>query len=97
MHGVADLCHHLQPFTRIQMMLFGISSASSTDELHGEVGLRPETRIGRAGFVDLRDAGMLQPAQRLRLLFETAQQLRGRDAGLDDLEGDDPGWSCSAS
>jgi hypothetical protein len=56
-------------------------------KLHGEVGLWSEASIHRAGFIDLSDAGMLQPTKRLRFHFEASHQLRVRHAGLDDLEG----------
>src|SRR5262245_45523915 len=72
------------PFPRI------VLHVRAMNEFHREVRLRPKTSIGRAGVIDARDAGMLQTTQRLRLLFETAQQLRTCEAGLDDLEGDGP-------
>ena len=51
-------------------------------------GCGPDAGVGGAGLVDLRDAGVLQPAERLRFLFEAAQQLTADKAGLDDLQGD---------
>ena len=58
------------------------------DQFHGEKRLNAETRVGAASLVDLRDAGMLQPAQRLRLLLEAAQHLGAGPGGLDHFERD---------
>ena len=72
-----------------QLPLVGVfQKGLAADELHGEVRLRAEAGVGRAGFVDLRDARVLQPAERLRFLFEAAQQLRAGKSGLDDLQRD---------
>jgi hypothetical protein len=47
-------------------------------------------RIRRTRLVDLRDAGMLEPSQNLRLLLETPKERSGREAGFDHLERDNP-------
>ena len=60
----------------------------AADKLHGEVGLRAEAGIGSAGFIDLRNAHVLQPAKRLGLLFEPTEQLGAGESRLDDFQGD---------
>src|SRR4029077_7282482 len=47
---------------------------------------RSKTGIHSSCLVDLSDAGMLQPAERLGLLFEPPQQLWTRHARPDDLQ-----------
>ena len=77
MHGIADLHHHLQPIANVQMSRLRIVPGRlATDQFHREIGLRSEARIHRTGFIDLSDARMLQSAERLRFLFEPAQQFR---------------------
>ena len=51
--------------------------AAAADELHREVRLRADAGVRDAGLVDLRDAGVLQAAEDLRLVLE-APQHRGR-------------------
>ena len=57
----------------------------AADELHGEERLAV---VGQPGLVDLGDAGVVQPAQDLRLLGEALQQGGRDEAGADHLQGD---------
>jgi eukaryotic-like serine/threonine-protein kinase len=71
----ADLRHELQPLARVQLMRFGIfQQRLAADELHGEMGLRAESAIGRVCLMDLRNAGVLQTAERFRFPLEAPQQ-----------------------
>jgi hypothetical protein len=45
--------------------------------------------VGEARLVILRDAGVVQPAQDLRLVGDALHQSGGNEAGADDLEGDE--------
>ena len=77
-HGFADLDHQLQPLPRAQVVRLGIpQQRRALNELHGEIRLRAESAIGGAGFIDLRDAGMVQAAERLGFVLEAPQQLAG--------------------
>jgi hypothetical protein len=74
-YSVADLHHDFQPLPRVQTVCFGIiQQRPATDKLHGKVGLRPGPRIRGTGFINLRNPGVLQPAQRLRLLIKSPHQ-----------------------
>ena len=87
LHGFADLNHQLQSLPGVQAMCFGVlPERVAANELHREIGLRPETRIRRAGFIDLSYTGVLQPAERLRLMFKPSQQFWSGAAGLDYLK-----------
>jgi hypothetical protein len=87
--GFADLNHQGQPLPGVEVVRIGIfDQRLALDELHGEEGLDAEAGVGTAGLVNLRNAGMVQPAQRLRLLFEAAQQFRAGPGCPNDLEGD---------
>ena len=87
MHRVADLDHHLEPIAEAEMTAVGVFAQRRTaDELHREVRLRLEASVGRAGVVDLGNARMLQPAERLRFLSEAAQQLGTDQSRFDDFE-----------
>ena len=89
MHRVADLDHQLQPLPRVQLVLIGIlDQRLAVDQFHCEERLHAEAGIRAARLVDLRDAGMLQPAKRLRLLLEPAQHLGAGPGGLNHLERD---------
>ena len=91
LHGVADPRDQFEPLARVERVRCGIVPERFTqDELHREMRLRTEAGIGGAGLVDLRDARMLQPAERLRLALEAAQELRVGQAWLDDFQRDDP-------
>jgi hypothetical protein len=86
-YGLADLSHQLQPLARVQLMRFRIlQQRFSLNELHREIGLRPASGIGSAGFMDLGNARVLQPAKRLRFLLEPPQHLGAGSAGFDDLK-----------
>src|SRR5271169_6748279 len=56
------------------------------DELHGEIRLRPEAGIVRAGFVDLSDARVLQAAQGLGFVLKPPQSFGRAESWLDDFE-----------
>ena len=62
----------------------------SVDELHREEWLAV---VGEAGLVDLRDAGVMQPAQNLGLVGEPLDDGGGGEAEADDLEGHDAAWA----
>ena len=87
MNGFAHLRHEFELLAHAQAVLLGIAAQRhALDKLHREVRLRPEAGIGGARFVDLRDAGMMQAAQRLGLVLEAPQQLRAGQPGLDRLD-----------
>jgi len=50
----------------------------AVDDFHREEGLRAEPGLGGAGFVDLRDAGMVETTEGLEFLFEPAENTRQR-------------------
>ena len=56
------------------------------NKLHGEIRLRPESGIGGAGFIDLRDAGMVEAAERLGFVLEAPEQLAAGEAGPDHFK-----------
>src|SRR5580704_6410381 len=89
LHGFADLNHQGQPLARVEFVRVSIfDQRLALDELHGEEGLYAEAGVGAAGFVNLRNARMVEATQRLRLLFKAAQQFRAGPRGPNDLEGD---------
>ena len=58
--GVADLGDQLEPLTKSQALVHGVTSdGASVNELHSEKRLDAASAVGRSGFEDLRDAGML--------------------------------------
>jgi hypothetical protein len=64
-NGVADFGNEVQPLPGVQLMRTGVlEQGLTTDELHGEIRLRTESIFSNASFINLRDAGMLQPSQR---------------------------------
>ena len=71
------------------MCLDVVAQWRAVDEFHREVRQRPGVSVRRTDFVNLRDAGVLQPGQGIRFALETALQFRRRQAGLDDFQGDD--------
>src|SRR5271168_4396548 len=90
-YRIADLCDELQARLYLETAFLGeLNQRLARNELHCEIRLGAEAAVSGPGFVDLRDAGMLQPAQRVGLLFEAAQQLGVRKPRLDDFEGHDP-------
>ena len=83
-HCFADLRHHRQPLAGVQLMRVGVlPQRLATDELHGKVRLRSEASIRCTGFIDLCDAWVLQPAERLRFLFKAPQKF-----GINTITGD---------
>jgi hypothetical protein len=62
------------------------------DKLHGKIRLRPEAGIRCACFVDLRNAGVLEAAERLRFLFESPEKIDAGKARLDDLQCNGAPW-----
>ncbi len=87
LHGVTDLDHQGETLAGVQCMGFRIGQERlAADELHRKVRLPAEGGIGGARFIDLRDAGVLQAAQRLRFMFEPPQVLGRGVAGLDYFE-----------
>ena len=87
LHGVANPGDHVQPLARVQTMRARVHlQGLAVDELHREVRLDPEPGVSRACLVNLRNPGMLEPSERLRLPLEAAQRLVGGQAGPDDFE-----------
>ena len=77
----------VEPLAKAEATAVGVVAQRRTaDELHREVRLRAVAGVGRSRIVDLSDARMLQPAERLRFLCEAAQQLGAGQSRLDDLQ-----------
>ena len=88
-NGIADLGHQLQPLPDGQRLGRGVGEERlATDKFHGEVRLWAGPTISGGGFVNLRDAGVLESTKRQRFLFEAAKQLTADKAGFDHLQGD---------
>ncbi len=74
--GITNLRHQLQPLPHVEPVgVAVVEQRLPVHEFHGEVRLAPERGLGRARFVDLGDAGVLQPPQRLRLVLEAANHV----------------------
>ena len=74
LHGVAHPRHKLHPRWDGQRPEFYVLvQGQAADELHGEERLAV---LRHAGLVDLGDAGVVQPAQDLRLVGEALEQGR---------------------
>ena len=86
LHRVAHPRHQAHAGAEVEAVAAGVLvQGQAADELHREERLAV---VGEAGLVDLRDAGVVQPAQDLGLVGEALEE-RGRgEAGADDLEGD---------
>src|SRR6516225_12332903 len=89
MHGDAYFDHELEALTNPEAArLCKFEQGCTTYELHRKIWLRPESAVRSAGFVNLRDAWMLERAKRLRFLLEPAEGLRAGETALNYLEGD---------
>ncbi len=55
-------------------------------QFHREVRLAPARRVGRPGVIDLPDTGVLQPAERQRLILEAAKHFAGGVPGADHFQ-----------
>ena len=87
--GVADSRDELEPRRDIERVRRDVLAQwRALDELHGEVRLRCLADLRGPGLVDLRDAGMLQPAEHLRLALETLEHLPRGQAASDDFQRD---------
>jgi hypothetical protein len=87
--GLADLDHQRQVLPRGQRVFVGIlDQRLAMDEFQGKERLHAEAGFGTARLVNLRDAGMLQTTQRLRLLLEAPQQIGAGPGGLNHLQRD---------
>ncbi len=89
LEGVANPRREVKPSRHVQIgrrhVLF---QRGALDELHREVRLRSQARLGGARLVDLRDSGMLQPAKGLRFPLEPLEQLAAGRASPDHLQRD---------
>ncbi len=86
-YGIADACHELEAYLDAEVVLFRVlPEFLSLDVLHGEVGQAGLAGIDLARIVDLRYAGMPEPAQHLGLEAEPFQQALGQQTGADHLE-----------
>lgn len=86
-HCLACLDHQSGPTARVELAGCGIFQQwQSTDQLHGEIWLRPQAGLGSACFVNAGDSWMLQTAEYLGFLREPPQQLRTRQCRLNDLQ-----------
>ena len=86
LHRVADPRQQTHAGGEVEAVAVGVLvQRQAADELHREERLAV---VGEAGLVDLRDAGVVQPAQDLGLVGEALEQGGGGEAGADDLEGD---------
>ena len=86
--AVANLRHQLQPLPQVEPVRVAVGKQRlPVHQLHGEVRLAPKRGVGHPRVVDLRDAGVLQPAQRLRLVLEAAEHLAGGISRADHLQG----------
>ena len=91
LHPVADPGHKLHPLPDVQMLRISVGPQRlAPDVLHREKWLRTEARVRRTGFIDLRDADVLQSSECLRFEREAAQKVGRCQFRPDDLEGDSP-------
>lgn len=83
--------HQIEVLASAELVIVGVpDQRQAVDQFHGEVRLHTEGCVGGSRFVNLRDVGMMQPSQNLRLLLEAPNQIAARPAGSDDLERDQP-------
>jgi hypothetical protein len=86
LHRVAHPRHQAHAGGQVEAVAVGVLvQGQAADELHREERL---TVVGEAGLVDLRNAGVVQPGQDLRLVGEALEEGGGGEAGAYDLEGD---------
>ena len=89
-HCIADSGYEFHARANVQMPSGGVlHQRTALNELHRKIGLWAQAGVGGSGFIDLGDPGMLQTAERLGFLLETAQQLVIGDAQLDHLQSHD--------
>ena len=65
LHGVGDSATSRALPRSSSLLRDVVVERAAAHQLHREVGLRTEARVGDARLVDLRDAGMLQAAEEL--------------------------------
>ena len=88
MYSVTDSDRQIELLAGVQTMVLHVPiERLATNQLHRKKGLRPEARISGISFVDLRDARMLQAAERLGFVLEPAQSLGGSQTGSNHLDG----------
>ena len=87
--GVTDSGEQFEPLAHVQVFqLDVVGKALTVHRLHREKGLEAVAGVGRAGLKDLRNAGVLKPAQQLGFMLEASQQVFGCEPGSDDFQGD---------
>jgi hypothetical protein len=83
--------HQIEALASAELVIVGVpDQRQPVDQFHGEVRLHTEGCVGGPRFVNLRDVGMMEPSQNLRLLLEAPDQIAAGPAGSDDLESDQP-------
>jgi hypothetical protein len=86
-YRVTDSDHQLQLLPNSAAVLFCVPEQRlAPDEFHREIGLRSKYAIYPAGFINLGDAWVLEPAQGDGFLLEAPEQLGIRDTALDHFE-----------
>jgi hypothetical protein len=89
-HGPAHVDHQAKAVRQRQRGTLGVLDQGQTfDQFHGQERPRSAAVIERARLMDLRDAGMRQPRQQLRLLLEAPQHPPARQSRAHHLQGDD--------
>ena len=90
LHGVAHPRQKAHAGGEVEAVAAGVLvQRQPVDKLHREIRLAV---VGEAGLVDLRDAGVMQPAQDLGLVGEPLDDGGGRESATDDFEGDGAAW-----
>src|SRR5208282_5064581 len=83
------LDHQSQPLPGVQFVRIGIFTQwAATNDFHGKVRLGAESGISGSSLVDLRDAGVMEAAERLELPLEAAEDFRAGPGCFDDLQCD---------
>ena len=88
--GIADSSHQFETLVYAEQAPAGVlDQRLALDEFHREKRLATAACVGFTGLVDLGDAGVLEAAQHVALVFETPQRVARLDARFDDLQGHD--------
>ena len=89
LHRVADALDQPEARAQIEVVLLAVRlQVGPVDVLHREERVFADRRFERAGFIDLRDARMVQPAEDVGFHAETAQPIARDVRGMQDLERD---------
>src|SRR5262249_20108390 len=92
-NGFRNEGHQFQTLPRVQFMRIAVVlEGLAANEFQGEMGRRADPRMGGARLKDLRDSGVVQAPERMRLLLKPAHQFRAGKAGIENLERYGAAW-----